>query len=83
MLPLRGLHPFFQGLLDSLPAPGAEWPPAKREQWLETARNIFALLYVEQAPPPRTLPALDPVMPIGGPKPPPGYDAQYLRDQSA
>ena len=54
------LHPFFQGLLEALPEPGADWPLAKREQWLETARNIFALMYVD-APdampaPPRTQP---------------------------
>ena len=39
------LHPFFCGLLETLPEPGTDWPPANREQWLETARNIFALLY--------------------------------------
>ena len=42
-----GLHPFFQGLLDTLPGPGADWPQAQREQWLETARNIFALIYTD------------------------------------
>ena len=45
-----GLHPFFRGLLDSLPEPGSEWAPAEREQWLETARNIFALIYTEAGP---------------------------------
>ena len=40
-----GLHPFFQGLLEALPEPGTNWPPVKREQWLETARNIFTLIY--------------------------------------
>jgi hypothetical protein len=39
------LHPFFRGLLDTLPEPGANWPQPEREQWLETARHIFALLY--------------------------------------
>jgi hypothetical protein len=39
------LHPFFRGLLDILPEPGAHWPPDQRERWLETARNIFFLLY--------------------------------------
>lgn len=39
------LHPFFRGLLETLPEPGEDWPPTNREQWLETARNIFALLY--------------------------------------
>lgn len=42
-----GLHPFFRGLLESVPAPGTEWPLEGREQWLETARNIFALMYQE------------------------------------
>jgi hypothetical protein len=39
------LHPFFQGLFEALPPPGTGWPVSKREQWLETARNIFALMY--------------------------------------
>jgi hypothetical protein len=39
------LHPFFCGLLETLPEPGMDWPSASREQWLETARNIFGLLY--------------------------------------
>jgi len=44
--PLRaGLHPFFRGLLETLPDPGVDWPRPKREQWLETARSIFALIY--------------------------------------
>ena len=42
-----GLNPFFRGLLETVPAPGAEWPLEDREQWLETARNIFALIYQE------------------------------------
>jgi hypothetical protein len=41
------LHPFFHGLLDALPEPGANWPKPQRDQWLETARNIFALLYTD------------------------------------
>ncbi len=40
-----GLHPFFRGLLEALPAPGTTWSQVQRDQWLETARNIFALLY--------------------------------------
>lgn len=62
---LAGLHPFFEGLLDTLPEPGADWPRLKREQWLETARSIFALLYRDPADergPARLLAApLDPV----------------------
>jgi len=42
---LSDLHPFFRGLLEALPEPDTDWPLANREQWLETARNIFALLY--------------------------------------
>ena len=43
------LHPFFRGLLETLPHPGADWPRMEREQWLETARNIFALIYKDAA----------------------------------
>jgi hypothetical protein len=53
------MHPFLQGLLDALPEPGADWPVAKREQWLETARSIFALMYDDKTdapPPPRSQP---------------------------
>jgi hypothetical protein len=39
------LHPFFRGLIDSLPEPGTPWPQAQRELWLETARHILALVY--------------------------------------
>jgi len=45
--PEASLHPFFHGLLDALPEPGSNWPQTQREQWLETARNIFALLYAD------------------------------------
>lgn len=41
------LHPFFRGLLETLPEPGSEWSGKEREQWLETARNVFALIYKE------------------------------------
>ena len=44
---MSDLHPFFRGLLETLPEPGADWPSPNREQWLDTARNIFALLYHE------------------------------------
>jgi hypothetical protein len=44
------LHPFFRGLLETLPEIGADWSIADRDQWLETARNIFALLYQEPTP---------------------------------
>ena len=49
------LHPFFRGLLEALPEPGATWPQSQREQWLETARHIFALLYADVEEPQRSL----------------------------
>ncbi len=58
---LGQLHPFFQGLLEALPAPGSDWPLAKREQWLETARNIFGLMYGEPAEAPPAPPRAQPV----------------------
>lgn len=47
LTPPAGLNPFFRGLLDTLPEPGSNWPQSQRDQWLETARNIFALLYAD------------------------------------
>ncbi len=55
------LHPFFQGLFEALPEPGTDWPTARRDQWLETARNIFALMYVDPA---EMAPAVSPVKPV-------------------
>jgi hypothetical protein len=52
---IPSLHPFFQGLLDILPPPGCAWPEARRDQWLETARNIFGLLYLERVDAPPSL----------------------------
>jgi|SRR5579885_3055409 len=40
-----GLHPFVQGLLKTLPEPESEWPAAARVKWLQTAANIFDLIY--------------------------------------
>ncbi len=40
-----GLHPFIQGLLGSLPEPDSEWPIPERAKWLQTAANIFDLMY--------------------------------------
>jgi hypothetical protein len=54
--PRTGLHPFFRGLLDVLPEPGEEWPAPQREQWLETARNIFTLIYADPTPERRPIP---------------------------
>jgi len=40
-----GLHPFIQGLLKTLPEPETEWASAARVKWLQTAANIFDLIY--------------------------------------
>ena len=40
-----GLHPFVQGLLQALPEPETDWPVANRAKWLQTAANIFDLIY--------------------------------------
>jgi len=40
-----GMHPFIQGLLRTLPDPDADWPLAQRVKWLQTAANIFDLIY--------------------------------------
>jgi len=39
------LHPFIQGLLLKLPEPETEWELAQRVKWLQTAANIFDLIY--------------------------------------
>jgi hypothetical protein len=43
----KELHPFIEGLLRTLPDPDseAEWPLDKRVKWLQTAANIFDLIY--------------------------------------
>ena len=46
----RRLHPFIQGLLDTIPdipnpMEKPEWPVADRAKWLQTAANIFDLIY--------------------------------------
>jgi hypothetical protein len=38
-------HPFIEGLLKTLPEPDTEWPAAARAKWLQTAANIFDLIY--------------------------------------
>jgi hypothetical protein len=43
----RSLHPFVQGLLDTLPDPKNPWPSEERKKWLETAERIFSLMYKE------------------------------------
>lgn len=42
---IDNLHPFVQGLLKTLPEPETEWPTAARVKWLQTAANIFDLIY--------------------------------------
>jgi hypothetical protein len=44
--PRKGrLHPFIQGLLDSLPEPETNWAEEGRTKWLQAAANIFDLMY--------------------------------------
>jgi len=47
------LHPFIRGLLDKLPTPETDWPTSARIKWLQTAANIFDLMYATpgQSPP--------------------------------
>lgn len=39
------LHPFVQGLLDTLPEPETNWTVEGRAKWLQAAANIFDLMY--------------------------------------
>lgn len=39
------LPPFIQGLLGKIPTEGDVWPLAERVKWLQTASNIFDLMY--------------------------------------
>jgi hypothetical protein len=41
-------HPFIDGLLGALPEPGQDWPISGRIKWLQTASNIFSLMYTTQ-----------------------------------
>lgn len=41
----RRLHPFVQGLLDTLPEPQTTWTVEGRAKWLQAAANIFDLIY--------------------------------------
>lgn len=40
-----GYHPFVEGLLQSMPEPGTLWTIEGRAAWLETAANVFKLMY--------------------------------------
>lgn len=42
---ISDLHPFIQGLLKTLPKPQTEWKADGRVKWLQTAANIFDLIY--------------------------------------
>jgi len=44
-IPPTPRHPFIEGLLKTLPEPETEWPAAARAKWLQTAANIFDLIY--------------------------------------
>jgi len=39
------LHPFIKGLLEKLPQPESDWSIQLRAKWLQTAANIFDLMY--------------------------------------
>jgi hypothetical protein len=39
------LHPFIEGLLKTLPPVGEDWKIQARIKWLQTASNIFSLIY--------------------------------------
>jgi hypothetical protein len=47
------MHPFIQGLVGTLPDPGAAFPSDKQEAWFDTARGIFRLIYETDDPEPR------------------------------
>ena len=41
----EGNDPLIEGLFSKLPEPETEWPLAARQKWLQTAANIFDLMY--------------------------------------
>lgn len=41
----NGSDPLIEGLFSKLPAPESGWPLAARQKWLQTAANIFDLMY--------------------------------------
>ena len=43
-------HPFIQGLISTLPAPGTPWSDTERKEWLTAAEHIFALIYKAERP---------------------------------
>lgn len=42
-------HPFIQGLLQKLPTPETDWSMSQRAKWLQTAANIFDLMYEDKS----------------------------------
>lgn len=40
-----GLHPFVEGLLQTLPEPGTDWDASARADWLSAAATMFKLIY--------------------------------------
>ena len=42
---LSSPDPLIQGLFSKLPEPSAAWPLPARQKWLQTAANIFDLMY--------------------------------------
>lgn len=43
------LHPFIAGLLKTLPAAETEWKAEARKKWLQTAANVFSLIYTDES----------------------------------
>ena len=41
----EGNDPLIEGLFSKLPTPESEWPLQARQKWLQTAANIFDLMY--------------------------------------
>jgi hypothetical protein len=46
-------HPFIQGLFETLPDAGADWPPEAQRDWLDTAEQVFKLIYNKNSRPPQ------------------------------
>ena len=46
----KELHPFVEGLIQSLPSVGEPWPLGTRIQWLQAAVSCFNLIYPTMAP---------------------------------
>ena len=42
-----GTDPLIQGLFSKLPEPSTEWTLPARQKWLQTAANIFDLMYAQ------------------------------------